>query len=57
MDEDADQMGCDIQEHLSAVILEQIIKGEIGAVATPDKNTDGHCLMKFTSEPFHCEER
>ena len=56
MDEDADQMRHDIQEHLSAVILEQIIKGEVGAVATPDENADGCHLMKFTSEPFHCEE-
>ena len=57
MDEEADQMREDIQEHLSAVILEQIIKGEIGAVAMPDKDTDGHHLMKLTSKPFHCEER
>ena len=37
--------------------MEQILKGWVGAVATPDVNTDGHHLMKFTSEPFHCEER
>ena len=57
MDEDADQMRQEIQEHLSAVIVEQIVIGEVGAVATPDVNADGHHLMKFTSEPFHCEER
>ena len=54
MDEDEDQMRQEIQEHLSAVILEQIVVGEVGAVATPDVNTDGCCLMKFTSEPFCC---
>ena len=57
MDEEADQMREDIQEHLSAVIVEQIVIGEVGAVATPDVNTDGCHLMKFTSEPFHCEKR
>ena len=30
MDEDADQMRQEIQEHLSAVILEQIVVGEVG---------------------------
>ena len=57
MDEHADEMRHDIQEHLSAVILEQIVKGEVGAVATPDENANGCCLMKFRNKPFHCEER
>ena len=57
MDDDANEMRHDIQEHLSAVIVEQIIKGEVGAVATPDKNADGHHLMKSTNEPFCCEDR
>ena len=57
MDEDADEMRQDIQDHLSAVVMEEMIEGEVGAVATPDVNADGHRLMKFTSEPFHCEER
>ena len=26
-------------------------------MATSDENADGCCLMKFTSEPFHSEER
>ena len=57
MDEEADQMREDIQEHLSAVIVEQIVVGEVGAVATPDENADGYYLIRFTSEPFHCKER
>ena len=57
MDEDANQMRHDIQKHLSAVIMEWIVKGEVGAVATPDEKADGCHLMKFTSEPFHCKER
>ena len=57
MDDDANQMRHDIQEDLSVVIVEQIVKGEVGAVATPDVNADGCHLMKFTSKPFHCKER
>ena len=57
MDDDANQMRHDIQEDLSAVIVKQIIEGEVGAVATPDANVDGCHLMKFTSEPFHCKKR
>ena len=33
------------------------MKGEVGAVATPDEKADGCHLMKLTSEPFHCEKR
>ena len=57
MDDDANQMRHSIQEDLSAVIVEQIIEGEVGAVATPDEKADGYYLMKFTTEAFHCKER
>ena len=57
MDEDANQMRHYTQEHLSAVIVEQIVMGEVGAVAKPDVNADGCHLMKFTSEPFHCVKK
>ena len=57
VDDNANQMRRDVQECLSDVIAEQIIKGEVGAMANPDENADGHHLTKFTSEPFHCEER
>ena len=57
MDDDANQMRHDFQEDLGHVTVEQIVKDEVGAVATPDEKADGCHLMKFTSEPFHCEER
>ena len=55
--DDANQMRHNFQEHLSAVIVWQIVKGDVGAVAPPDEHADGHCLMMFITDPHHCEER
>ena len=57
MDEDADEMRNDIQEHLSAVMFEQSHAGEFEAKATPDTKFHGNCLVRLTADPSFCEER
>ena len=54
MDDEADRMRRDVQEHLSTVLVSQIEVGKIGAVPTADTDADGYFLVEFTSEPYEC---
>ena len=56
MDDEADRMRKDMQEHLSAVVVSEIEVGGIGAVPTADTDADGYYLLEFTSEPYECQE-
>ena len=57
MNDEADAMRDDIQEHLTAIAVDQIVVGEVGAVVTADEDTDGYYLVEWVSLPFYCQER
>ena len=56
LDDEADKMRRDVQEHLCAVVASQIEIGGIGAVPTADTDADGYDLVRFNSEPYNCQE-
>ena len=56
MDDEADRMRMDVQEHLNTIVVSQIEVGGIGAVPTEDTDADGYYLVEFTSEPYEYQE-
>jgi hypothetical protein len=56
MDDEADLLRREVQEHLTVTVSTEIEIGKCRAIVTSNKDADGYYIVQWTSHPFTCQE-